>query len=141
MPRKTPEQIADKYQRGVAGAGQDYLNGVQAPSRPWAAATVASAQRWQTGIQQAISDNKFQRGVQAAGDAKWQTRAADIGAQRYTQAATTAAAAYAQIAARIMAAGSAASQAAGAMPNATQDQRIQRAVAAMKATSQYWKSR
>ena len=50
MAKKTPEQIAEKYQRGVAGAGQDYSLGVQNPSRPWAASTQKGAARWATDV-------------------------------------------------------------------------------------------
>lgn len=138
MAQKTAEQIAEKYGRRVAGAGADYAAGVQAPSRPWAQATIASEPRWKAGITEAISKKSFTRGVQKAGDAKWQERASTIGASRYTAAAPEAASAYAAVAGQIMQAGNAARQAAQAMPNATLEQRLQRAVAAMKATSDFW---
>lgn len=139
MARKTPEQIAEKFQRGVAGASQDYANGVQNPSRSWAQATQAGAARWRNAIQEAIAQNKFQRGVQAAGDAKWQQNALSVGAQRYSGAAATAAAAYAQKAGQIMSAAAAAQTAVQSMPNETQEQRLARAVAAMRAISNAWK--
>jgi hypothetical protein len=141
MANKSPEQIAAKYQRGVAGASQDYAEGVQNPSRPWAAATAAAAGRWRAGIQEAINNNSFQRGVQKVGDAKWQERAVNRGAANYASAAPSAAQEYARVAGQIMAAGNAAKQAALAMPGDTQEQRIQRATAAMRAVSSYWKNR
>lgn len=141
MPNKTPEQIIDKYQRGVAGASQDYAAGVQNPSKDWASATVAGAERWRTGLQNAMTNRSFERGVQAAGNAKWQQNAATKGAQRYSAAAPDAAQAYAKVAAQVMAAGNAAKSAAGNLPNATIDQRLNRAVVAMRSISEYWKSR
>jgi len=141
MAQKSPEQIAAKYQRGVAGAAQDYAEGVQNPSRPWASATAAASGRWRTGIQEAINNNSFQRGVQKAGDAKWQERAINRGAQNYAGAAPVAAQEYAKVAGQIMAAGNAARSASQAMPGDTQEQRLQRALAAMRATSNYWKNR
>lgn len=141
MSRKTPEQIAEKYQRGVAGAGQDYLNGVQNPARSWSQATQAGAARWRASIQEAISKNSFARGVAAAGDAKWQQNASQVGAQRYSGAAATAAQSYARTAGQIMSAAAAAQSAVANMPNETQEQRLARAVAAMRAISQTWASR
>lgn len=138
MARKTPEQISEKFQRGVQGASADYQAGVQNPTRSWSQATQAGAARWRAAIQEAIVQNKFQRGVQAAGDQKWQQNALNQGAQRYSAAAATAAAAYQQVAGQIMSAAAAAQAAVANMPNETQEQRLARAVAAMRAVSQSW---
>jgi len=138
MAQKTPEQIAEKFGRRVAAAGQDYAAGVQAPSRDWATATASAEPRWKQALNEAMSKGAFARGVQKAGSAKWQERSATIGAQRYTAAATEAAARYAAVAGKVMQAGSAARDAANRMPNTTQEQRLQRAVAAMKAISGFW---
>ena len=139
MATKTPEQIAEKYQRRVAGAGQDYAQGVQSPSRDWAQATAAAEPRWKAALQEAMSAGRFARGVAKAGTPKWQEAASTVGAERYVAAAPRAAAAFAAQAGKIMQAGSAARDAAGRLPNTTKEQRIQRAVAAMNAVSDYWK--
>jgi hypothetical protein len=139
MANKDAATIVEKYTRGVAGAGADYAAGVQNPSRPWAAATQQGAKRWAAGIQKAISDGSFQKGVAAAGDAKWQQNAATKGAQRYQGAAAEAGQAYAAIAQRVVAAGQAARNAVASMPDETQEQRLQRAISAMRATSNAWK--
>lgn len=139
MSKKTAEQIAEKYQRGVAGAGADYAAGVQAPSRPWSAATQAGANRWKSGIQQAISEGAFEKGVSKAGDAKWQQNALNKGAARYSAAAGEAAQEYAKVAGRIMSAASAAQSAVSNMPDETLDQRIARSGAAQRAVSAAWK--
>lgn len=139
MPNKTPEQIAEKFGRRVAGAGADYVAGVQSPIRDWAQATAAAEPRWKQALQEAMSKGSYARGVAKAGTARWQERASTIGASRYTAAAPEAAARYAAVAGKIMQAANAARDAATRMPNATQDQRLQRAMAAMKAISSYWK--
>lgn len=141
MAKKTPEQIAEKYQRGVAGAGQDYATGVQNPSRSWSQATAGASGRWRTGVQDAIQNNSFARGVQRAGDGKWQAGALEKGAQNYAAAATRAASQYAQVAAQIMAAGSAAQAKVANMPTDTLDQRIARSAAAQREISSFWKAR
>lgn len=137
MSKKTPQQISDKYQRGVAGAGNDYASGVQSPSKPWAQATAAGAQRWAAGIQQAIQLKSFESGVSKAGDQKWQAGALNKGATRYTAAAADAATAYSQVADRVMGAASAAQSAVANMPNTTLEQRLARAAAAARAISAY----
>lgn len=138
MSKKTQDQIIEKYSRGVQGAAQDYANGVQSPARPWSQATQQGAKRWASGIQQAIANNSFARGVAAAGDSKWQQAALSKGAQRYSGAAAIAAEGYAKQAARVIAAGNSAQAAVANMPDETQEQRIQRAAAAMRAISQAW---
>jgi len=141
MPNLDPSQIAAKYQRGVAGAAQDYALGVQNPARSWSQATVAGQDRWRQGVQDAIASGSFAAGVQKAGDAKWQQRAAGRGAQNYSAAANDAAAAYAAVAQNIVAAAQAARSAASSMPNATIEQRIARSAAAQRAVSQFYAGR
>jgi hypothetical protein len=139
MARKDPTQISEKYQRGVSSAGQDYAAGVQNPSRSWSQATQQGAKRWQAGIQQAIAQGSFQKGVQAAGDQKWQAAAAGRGVANYANAATYAGQAYAQQAAKIMAAAAAAQNAVASLPNDTLQARIQRSAAAQMAIHNHWK--
>lgn len=139
MALKTPEQIVEKYQRGIQQAGSDYAAGVSSPSKPWLQSTIAGADRWRNSIQEAINERRFEKGVNRAGDQKWQQRAASIGAQRYAASAPEAAQAYAAQASKVMAAANAARTSANALPNATMEQRLQRATTAMRASSDYWK--
>ena len=139
MARKTPDQISSKYQQGVQGAGQAYSDGVQNPSRSWSQAAQGAVKRWQTGIQLAIANGSYGRGVQAAGDQKWQQGAVQRGVGNYTAAAAYAGQAYAQVAAKIMAAAAAAQNAVAAMPNDTLQSRIARSGAAQMAVHNHWK--
>lgn len=139
MAKKDAGQIAEKYGRGVAGAGADYSAGVSNPSRPWSQATQAGQARWAAGVQNAITNKSFARGVAQAGDAKWQNAAVNKGAQRYQAAAQDAQAAYSQVAGKIMTAASAAQSAVANLPNETLEQRIARSAAAQRAISNAWK--
>lgn len=141
MARKTPEQVAAKYARRVAAAGQDYQEGIQNPSRDWAEATAAAEDRYQNGLQESFSKRSFSRGVSRAGSSKWQANALAKGASRYTASAQDAAAAYQQQAGNIMAAGEAAASAAQRLPGTTPEQREQKAIAAMRATRAFWNQR
>lgn len=141
MAQKTPDQITAKFRDRLAAAATDYAAGVQNPSREWASATVAGAARWRAGINKAIQERSFERGVQSAGNAKWQQRAATVGAQHFSAAADQAAQSYAQKAAQIMQAAAAARSAALSMPDETIEQRIARSAAAQRAISQFWAGR
>jgi hypothetical protein len=141
MAKKTAAQIVEKFQRNLAASAPDYQAGVMNPSRPWAQATIASQPRWNAGVQKAISDGALSKGVQAAGEEKWQRRTATVGVERFGASAPAAGEEYGKKAEMVMQAAEAASRAANGMGDATIDQRIQRAGAAMKATSEYWRAR
>lgn len=77
--------IATKWKSRASGAAPDYVSGVQAPKRPWASTTAASQGTWGQAVTAAAANGTFAKGVQAAGDAKWQSGATSLGAQRYPQ--------------------------------------------------------
>lgn len=94
MQVKSLDVITSKFTARAAAAGQAYTQGVSNPKRPWAATTAASTANWSAGVQTAITNGAFAKGVNAAGDAKWQTNSAGKGAQRYPQGVQAAGPAY-----------------------------------------------
>jgi hypothetical protein len=64
-------------------ATEDFVAGVQNPRTPWQEATVASAANQAAGIQQAITEKRFEKGVQKAGNSKWQSKTISKGTQRF----------------------------------------------------------
>lgn len=80
---KSADVIAKKFASRAGAAGADYAAGVASPRTPWAAATVNAATTYAAGVQQAIGNGSFAKGVNSAGDAKWQRKSAGVGAQRY----------------------------------------------------------
>ena len=81
---KSPSDSAAKWSRNAAAADGDYKKGVPAPRRSWASATAAAADSWQQGVTEAASSGRFEQGVNAAGDGKWQRKAAGVGATRFS---------------------------------------------------------
>lgn len=75
--------LAKKFTRNAGAAAGDYTEGVKSAGADWQANTAASADNFAAGVQAAISDNRFARGVAAAGSAKYTQRASTLGAQRY----------------------------------------------------------
>jgi hypothetical protein len=82
---KDAASSATKYVQRAQAAGPAYTSGVQAAGDKWASATAASGDSYSAGVQQAISSQRFQKGVAKAGAAKYSTNAAGKGAQRYPQ--------------------------------------------------------
>ncbi len=137
---KSSTQIVQKFQRGVSAAGPDYAAGVQNPKADWLAAFTAAQPRMAAGLQQALSEGRAVKRAQAkGGTANWQSKASTKGQRNYVAAAAEAAMGYQAVADKIISAGEAARNAAKAMPNATYEQRKQRALAAMDAVSKAWK--
>lgn len=80
---KSPDVVAKKYAARGAAAGADYAAGVQNPRQDWQAATDAASNTWAAGVQQAVTNGAFVKGVNKAGTQKWQRKAAGVGATRY----------------------------------------------------------
>jgi hypothetical protein len=82
---KSADAVAKKWAARAGAAGADYQSGVQNTTKDWAADTVAAATAWGAGVQTAIGNRSFEKGVNAAGTAKWKAKAAGVGAARYPQ--------------------------------------------------------
>lgn len=77
------DAIASKWATVTPGRTADYEAGVQNPRRDWESATAAAESSWQTGVQQAIADKRFAKGVRAAGTEKWQAATLEKGVARW----------------------------------------------------------
>lgn len=87
---KSADQIASKFASRAGAAGPDYTAGVQNPRRPWAASTLAAKDTYAAGVQAAVSNGSFAKGVSAAGDDKWTRKAVGVGSSRFAQGAQAA---------------------------------------------------
>jgi len=79
---------------GVNANQENYKAGVMNPREDWATATVARKDNYAVGVQTAISNDSFAKGVQKAGSAKWSSRTLSIGPARWIQGVQAAGAAY-----------------------------------------------
>lgn len=80
---KALDQIAKKWATVTPMRSADYQAGVQAPRRPWAASTIAAKSAYAEGVTKAIAAGRFEKGVTAAGDSRWQEGALTKGVQRW----------------------------------------------------------
>jgi hypothetical protein len=81
---KSVDQAAAKFVSRASAAAPDYTNGVQNPRRDWAQSTSAADSTYAAGVQQAVSNGSFKKGVIAAGTDKWQRKSTTVGAQRFS---------------------------------------------------------
>lgn len=78
-------QASEKWSRVTPQRTEDYSAGVKSPRVDWAQATAAAAAAQAAGVQEAIKNKSFEKGVQKAGSSKWQAKAAGVGADRFGQ--------------------------------------------------------
>lgn len=84
MPEvKSVSEIAGKWQRVTPQRTEDYAAGVTSPRTDWARSTLESASRQAEGVQKAIAEKRFEKGVAKAGTAAWQKGAQDKGTRRW----------------------------------------------------------
>lgn len=82
---KALSAITEKWRARAQSSTEDYAAGIQNTTRDWAASTTAAAASYKAGIQAAISANRFESGVRAAGNEKWKRNALQKGPQRWAQ--------------------------------------------------------
>lgn len=80
---KSLDAIASKWSQRASAAGQAYTDGVKSPKNDWAASTVAAKNNYVAGVNAAVQNGSFEKGVTAAGDSAWQNGAINKGASRY----------------------------------------------------------
>lgn len=83
MNTKSLSASTTKWSGNASNAGQAYSDGVNAPRRPWAAATQAAETNYEQGVTASIARKAFGKGVANAGDATWKDRASTLGAGRF----------------------------------------------------------
>jgi len=82
MP-KVKSNFASKWGRVTPQRTEDYKLGVESPRQPWAEATLAAAKNQADGIQEAIREKRFEKGVTKAGNSTWLQGAISKGVNRF----------------------------------------------------------
>jgi hypothetical protein len=82
MP-KVRGNAAQKWQTNAAQGAQYYEEGINNPRRSWQTSTIAAAKNQADGVQKAIQEKRFEKGVQKAGDTAWRDGAINKGVQRF----------------------------------------------------------
>jgi len=80
---KSASEIARKWADVTPMRDADYKAGVSAPKTDWATETANAEERYEAGVQDAMSRKAFGSGVRDAGSAKWQRGALEKGVNRW----------------------------------------------------------
>jgi hypothetical protein len=88
------DKIARKWASVTPGRTEDYRAGVESPRRDWETATAAAEDTYQQGVQAAIAEKRFGKGVRSAGTDKWSRMAVEKGTQRWGPGVAMAESAY-----------------------------------------------
>jgi len=90
------ERISKKWATVTPGRTDSYREGIENPRRDWESATAGAEDAYQMGVNAAIAEKRFGKGVRAAGTEKWQRNSIDKGTQRWGPGVAMAESAYAQ---------------------------------------------
>jgi len=93
-PVKSLNKISEKWARQAQSATPSYEDGVRNPRRDWGSATAEANDAYKKGIQQSIAQDRFLKGVKAAGTAKWQENTLAKGPGRWADGISKSTGAY-----------------------------------------------
>lgn len=80
---KSAGTIAEKWSRVTPQRSADYEAGVRQPSKDWANNAAAAESSYEGGVQNAIQQKRFGKGIKNAGTGKWQQKTLEKGTQRW----------------------------------------------------------
>lgn len=81
--QKTAAEVARKWALVTPQRSEEFISGVQNPSKSWAQETKAAEANYKAGVTKAANEGRFGKGVEKAGDNKWQTNTIAKGRQRW----------------------------------------------------------
>ncbi len=82
---KPLDQSGNKWMNRAIGASGDYTNGVNNPRTPWDQGALKAADNYKSGVTAAAGAGRFEKGIKAAGNSKWQTNALRKGPGRFSE--------------------------------------------------------
>lgn len=74
-----------KWSTRAAAAGSDYEQGTARPRVPWSQAAAGASENYAAGVNAAIGEGRYGKGVSRAGDATWRKGITEKGRARYSQ--------------------------------------------------------
>jgi hypothetical protein len=102
MARLTPEEYAAKWAQRTSAATADYSAGIQRVQTAPGQQAAAKEQKYQAGVQAAVTSGKWRRNVAGVSLQQWQEAAMNKGAQRLATGAQAAQSKMAAAGARIL---------------------------------------
>lgn len=93
---KSMDAIKEKYTRVTPGRAADYQNGINNPKKDWETEAKKSEPNYEAGVQAAISNKSYGKGVSEAGSGKWKEKSLKVGVSRWGPGVTAGADDYAK---------------------------------------------
>lgn len=97
------DRVKDKWVRKASAATDDYRAGVENPRRDWKQATLSAVDAWSQGVQNAINNGLFEKGVNAVSTEDWKKQALELGVRRYADGVRASADKYAKKMSKVLA--------------------------------------
>lgn len=91
---KAAADVVAKWVRRAGSAATEYEMGVRNTPADWAALAKAATPAYTAGVNEAIAQNRYGKGIDAAGTAKWRDRSVVLGPARFAQGVGAAEPAY-----------------------------------------------
>ena len=85
---KSLARIREKWQRVTPGRTEDYKIGIKNPKRTWSTEAKAGKGNWKLGVDAAHMKDLFAKGIDKAGDTKWEGMALKKGPTRFMEGVT-----------------------------------------------------
>lgn len=82
---KSLDRIGKKWTDVTPQRAGEYEDGIKNPKKSWQQSTEDAAESYEAGVQEAISNKSFQKGVAEAGDGKWREGALSKGVGRWPE--------------------------------------------------------
>lgn len=81
---KKLEEIGKKWSEVTPTRAPYFEAGVRAPRKDWAESAIAANDAWKAGVQEAVTQDRFARGVSRVGTSKWQRKTIEVGVPRWS---------------------------------------------------------
>jgi len=85
------DDVVKKWSEVTPARAPYYEAGIKNPLRDWATNAAAAESAWESGVQNAMTDKRFGKGVNKAGTAKWQRKSVAVGPGRFREGVAAAA--------------------------------------------------
>lgn len=132
MARKTPQQVAAKWQRGMSGAGESIRAGVNAVTTNPAERAIQQKQAFMDGVIRAVQSGKWERGLRRTNLEDWKRAMLEKGLNRIGTGATAAQSKVEAFQQRWLAHMDSLASKLSSMPRGTPEQNIERMLTAVR---------
>lgn len=82
---KSASQAGGRWSRRASSAGGEYTEGIERTGKSWAGAATAAKAAYIAGVTEAQGRGAYEKGIAAAGDAKWKGNALKKGPGRFAE--------------------------------------------------------